>query len=115
MVTSEISTLRNFVDAASRNPATFSKNTRALSIVHENIEDFLIYNNFMQQVELGSMFKRDSIDCDTVLQITDSSTKFRKFTPNSSEHAQKQATFQSLDWSGCCIKIKIINQLNDTC
>ena len=82
----EFQTLRNFVDVVSSSTATFSKNTRASSIIHENADDVLLSNKFSQQVESGSMFKRDDIDYDHVLQITDASTKFRKFTLNSSQH-----------------------------
>ena len=58
--------------------------------------------------------KRDDVNYDHVLQITDVSTKFRKSTLNSSKHRQKQVTLQASDKNGCCIEIKLASQLNDT-
>ena len=77
------------------------------------MEDVLLSNNFAQQVESGSIFKRDDIDYDHVLKITDSSIKFRKCASNKSEHTQKQATLQSLDKSRHYIAMKFSSQSND--
>ena len=81
--------------------------------MHENADDALLSNNFVKQVESGSMFKRDDIDYDRLLQITDTSTKFREFVLNSIESAQKKSALQASDNNGCCVKIKIVSQLND--
>ena len=51
----EFQLLRNFVDAVSRNTATFPKNARAPSTIHENADDALLSNKFAQQVESGSI------------------------------------------------------------
>ena len=59
------------------------------------------------------MFKRDNIEYNPMLQITDSSTKFRKFTLNQLECTQKPVTLQASDKNGCCISIKISIQSND--
>ena len=67
----------------------------------------------MQQVESGSMFKRDSVDCDPVLQMADVSTMFCKFALISSECAHKQVILQASDKNAHCIGIKIASQLND--
>ena len=53
------------------------------------------------------MFKRDDVDYDPALQITDASTKFRKFTLNLSECTQKQVTLKASNKNGCCITIKL--------
>ena len=69
-------------------------------MIHENADDVLLSNNFVQKVESGSIIKRDDIDYDPTLQITDESTKFRKFALNSSECTQKQVALQAYDKNG---------------
>ena len=59
------------------------------------------------------MFKRDAVDYDPVLQITDASTKFREFALNSLEHTLKQVTLQVSDKNGHCVVIKILIQPNN--
>ena len=75
---SRIPNIEDFFDAVSKNTTTFPKNTRTSSMIHENTDDALLSNNFVQQAESGSIFKRGDIDYDPVIQITDASTKFRK-------------------------------------
>ena len=48
----------------------------------------------LQQAESGSMLERGDVDYDPMLQITDASTKFRKFALHLLEHTQNKTRFK---------------------
>lgn len=85
----EFQELRNCVDTASSNPLAFPKNISTSVIVHDSRENASMSSEFVQKIESGSARNRNDIDHDPVLEITDASTKFRKFTLNSCEHAHE--------------------------
>ena len=106
----EIQTLMDFVDAVPSNAATFPIKTRTSSIIHENTDDVLLSKKITQKVESGCVLKRDGGDHDSALQVTDTSTKFRKLALNSSEYAQKQVALQAFDKKVFFIEMTIASQ-----
>ena len=109
----EFEQLRDFVETASCNPATFPKNASTAEIVHCNIEQTSISNDFVLKIESGTVCNRNDINQEPILQITDVTTKFKKFTLNSCEHTHKQVTLQASENNGHCVTIKLASKLND--
>ena len=59
------------------------------------------------------MLNSNDIDFNPILQIVNLSTKFRKSTLNSAEHAQKQVALEVSNKSGCCLTVKMASQSNN--
>ena len=82
--------------------------------MHDDRENTSMSNEFVLKIESGSTRDRDEIDHYLILQITEVSTKFRKFVLNSCEHAHKQVTLQASDNNEHCVTIKLASPFNDT-
>ena len=91
----------------------FPKKSSTPVIVHDTRENMSISNEFVLKIESACACNND-VDHDPILQITDTLTKFRKFTLNSCENVHTQVTLQASDSNGNYATIKITSQLNDT-
>ena len=97
----------------SSNPLKFPKDSDTSSIVFKDSNEILLSLDFGKVIESGEIFNRDDIDFYHILQITKISTKFRKFTLNSTECTQKQVTLEVEDKTRCCLIVEMSRQSND--
>ena len=109
----EFNNLRKFVELVSNDPSKFPKDSNMSSIVFKDNDETLLSIDFGKEIESGNTFNSNDVDFNPILQIINLSTKFRKFTLNSTEHAQKQVTLEVSDKSGHCLTVKMASQLND--
>ena len=86
--------LRNFVEAVPSNPSKFPKDSNAPTIACKDSEEILLSLDFGQKIESGQIFNRNDIDFNPIFQAIDTSTKFRKFSLNSTEHVKNKVVLQ---------------------